>query len=571
MKAFLISIFLFLTIQTQIFAQSFSRAMEHYRAEEYQEAADLFLDSDDERSQLFAGKSFLALADYSTAIRHLQTALTSDRENVRQEAKYSLALAHFGLQNYDVSLQHLYDLANSLNQTGLRSDAQRFYNQIMNYLSVNGRYETLYRLNSSAIQYDLVNSSKPYLDANTYKIMVDELVRLTGDAFSQRQIEQELLGNLSSQTGRNQYPPAPEGIVYNIGVILPTFDENDPDFTIPRNLYYGMVLAADEFNGRNSNQKVNLIFRNSDENADTTAAVFSELAWTKKVDAVIGPLFSEPATRMAQLSEEFRIPMLAPLANSDSLNLDYNFTFQMNPTFEVHGKKMAQYAVQELNLNSFTIITEEGSLGRASALAFRHEAERLGANISYYIEEDFAATGYDFSQLTEIFTSDPVLIDSLNIKPSDAVYAPFTGEASTTMMNLLMNNLEAMNSDVVVLGSEEWEYATLTDYQRRFFDIYYSQSYVENPDAEDIEYFTEDYETRFGSEPDQFSRIGYDTANFLLQSLETAGNPDYLSYAMRNSSLHNGLAFHVYFNGHRINQNVFIRSLSIPDSESENF
>lgn len=571
MKAFLISVFLFLTIQTQIFAQSFSRAMEHYRAEEYQEAAELFLSSDDERSNLFAGKSSLALADYSTAIRHLQTALESNRENVSQEAKYSLALAHFGLQNYDVSLQHLYDLANSLSQTGLRSDAQRFYNQVLNYLSINDRYETLYRLNSPAIQYDLVNSSKPFLNKNTYKIMVDELVRLTGDAFSQRQIEQELLANLNSRTGRDPYPPAPEGIVYNVGVILPTFDENDPDFTIPRNLYYGMVLAADDFNGRNSNQKVNLIFRNSDENADTTAAVFSELAWTKKVDAVIGPLFSEPASRMAQLSEEFRIPMLAPLANSDSLNLDYNYTFQMNPTFEVHGKKMAQYAVQELNLNSFTIITEEGSLGRASALAFRHEAERLGARISYYIEKDFAETGYDFSQITEIFSPDAALIDSLNIEPSDAVYAPFTGEASTTMMNLLMNNLEAMNSNIVVLGSEEWEYATLTDYQRRFFDIYYSQSYVEDPDPADIEYFTEDYETRFGSAPDQFSRIGYDTANFLLQNLEKAGNPDYLSHAMRNSSLHNGLAFHIYFNGHRINQNVFIRSLSIPDSESDSF
>ncbi len=563
MKAFLISIFLLLTVQSQIFAQSFSQAMEHYRAEEYQEAAELFLNSDDERSQLFAGKSFLALADYSKAIRHLQSALESNRENVRQEAKYSLAMAHFGLQNYDVSLQHLYDLANGFNQTGLRSDAQRFYNQILNYLSINDRYETLYRLTSTSVQYDLVNSSKPFLDEDAYRILVDELVRLTGDTFSQRQIEQ-LLTNLRSQTRRDQYPSAPEGIVYNIGVILPTFDENDPDFTIPRNLYYGMVLAADDFNGRNSNQKVNLIFRNSNENVDSTAAAFSELAWTKKVDAVIGPLFSEPATRMAQLSEEFRIPMLAPLANSDSLNLDYNYTFQMNPTFEVHGKKMAQYAVQELNLNSFAIITEEGSLGRTSALAFRHEAERLGANVSYYIEEDFAATGYDFNQLTEIFSSDAALIDSLGIEPSDAIYAPFTGEASTTMMNLLMNNLEAMNSDITILGSEEWEYATLTDYQRRYFDIYYSQSYVENPDTDAIDYFIEDYETRFGSQPDQFSRIGYDTANFLLQSLETAGNPDYLSQAMRSRSMYDGLAFHVYFNGGRINQNVFIRSLSLP-------
>lgn len=562
MKAFLVSLFLFSFIQTTAVGQSFSRAMDLYNDEQYQEAAELFLNSEDDRSQLFAGKSFLALTDYSQALQHLQIASQSTRENISQEALYSLAMTHFGLQNYDLSLRHLYELANSDNQTGLRSDAQRFYNQILNYLSINDRYETLYRLNLPAIQYDLVNSSKPFLQANTYKIMVNELLRLTGDTFSRQQVEGELLSNLNSQTGLDQYPPAPEGMVFNIGVILPTFDENDQNFTIPRNLYFGMVLAADDFNRRNSNQKVNLIFRNSDENIDTTATVFSDLAWTKKADAVIGPLFSEPAVRMAQLAEEFRIPMLAPLANSDSLNMDYNYTFQMNPTFEVHGKNMARFAVEELNLNSIAIMTEKGSLGRGSALAFRHEAERLGANITYYIEEDFSATGYDFSQVTEVFTPDTTVQDSLNIQPSQAIYAPFTSDASSTMIGLLMNNLESMNSDMVIMGSEQWERVRLTNYQERFFDIYYTQAFTETLDISALNNFTDDYETRFGTEPDRFSRIGYDTANFLFRSLETAGNPDYLSQAMRNQSLSRGLSLHVNFDGKQINQHVFIRSLS---------
>lgn len=562
MKAFLISLFLFAIIPSYSLAQSFSEAMERYREEQYEEAAELFLQSEDERSQLFAGKSFLALSDYSAAIPHLQSASQSNRQNVSQEAVYSLALAHFGLKNYDVSLQYLYDLAGSNNETGLRSDARRFYNQILNYLSIADRYETLYRLTSPAIQYDLVNSSKPFFDADTYRTIVQEFVQLTGDAFSTRQIQQELLSNLNSETSLDEYPTPPEGLVYNVGVILPTFSENDPDFTIPRNLYYGMVLAAADFNERNSNQKVNLIFKNSGENADTTANVFSELAWTKKVDAVIGPLFSEPASRMAKLSEEYRTIMLAPLANSDSLNLDYNYTFQMNPTLEIHGKKMAQFAVQELNLRSIAIITEEESLGHTSALAFRYEAERLGANISYYLEQDFVSTGYDFSEVTDIFTADPALIDSLNITPSDAVYAPFTGEASHTMMNLLMNNLEAMGNDIVILGSAEWKQASITNYQQQFFDIYYSQPYVETPDTSSLAYFNEDYETLFGIEPDRFSRIGYDTATFLLKNLITAGNPDYLGKAIRNSPIHNGLAFKVFFDGKRINQHIFIRPLT---------
>lgn len=562
MKAFLILLLFFTFLQTQSFGQSFSRAMEMYQAEDYQKAAELFLSSDDDRSQLFAGKSFLALADYSTAINHLQIASRSTQENIRQEALYSLSIAHFSLENYDVSLRNLFELANSENTAGLRTDAQQFYNQILNYLSIQDRYDTLYKLQSPAIQYDLVSSSRPFLDEDTFRIMVNELVRITGDAFGRRDIERDLLSSRASRSNRNQYAVAPDGMVYNIGVILPTFNENNPDFVIPRNLYYGMVLAADDFNERNSNQKVNLIFKNSAENTDSTAMVFSELAWTKKADAVIGPLFSEPAMRMAQLSEEYQIPMLAPLANSDSLNLDYNYTFQMNPTFEVHGKKMAQFAVQELGIETFSIITEPSSLGRNSALAFRKEAERLGANMAYFIEEDFASSGYDFNEATNVFTSDPVLIDSLNIKQSDVIYAPFTSEASSTMMNLLMNNLEALDSDVIILGSEEWEYANLSNYQKQLFDVYYSQSSVENPNASSINLFRENYKTRFGREPDRFSRIGYDTADFLFRSLETAGNPDYLGRAMRNQSIYDGLAYRVFFDGQRINQHVFIRSLS---------
>lgn len=562
MKTFFTSLLLFTLFHTSLFAQSFSEAMELYRSENYQEAADLFVTSDDDRSQLFAGKSFLALTDYSSAINYLQIASQSSQQNIQQEALYTLAMAHFGLENYDVSLQNLYQLANSENETGLQSDAQEFYNQILNYLSVQDRYETLYKLQSAAIQYDLVSSSRPFFNEDTYRIMVEELVRLTGQAFSGQEIERDLLSGLNSRSRAQTYPTPPDGMVYNIGVILPTFDQSDSDFVIPRNLYYGMVLAADDFNERNRNQKVNLIFKNSAENVDTTAAVFSELAWTKKVDAVIGPLFSEPASRMAQLSEQYHIPMLAPLANSDSLNMDYNYTFQLNPTFEVHGEMMAQFAVQELGIESFSIITEPNSLGRNSALAFRQEAERLGANIAYFIEEDFEATGYDFSETTNVFTSDPALIDSLNITPSDAIYAPFTGEASNTMINLLMNNLEAMNSSVAVLGSEQWEFASLTQYQKQAFDVYYSQSFVEEPDTSSANFFIEDFETRFGTEPDRFSRIGYDAADYLFRSLETAGNPDYLGEAMRKQSIYDGLAFRVLFDGKRINQHVFIRNLS---------
>lgn len=555
-------LFLIPLIAVSVNAQSFDQGVELYSSGQYQEAAELFSQLDDHRSLLFAGKSYLAISELTIASRYLYSALQSDVDNIRDEATYSLALTHFELKNYAQSLEYLYQLMEGQNRSGLRNDARRFYNQILDFVSVNQRFQLLHNLKTPSIKFDLVNRSQSYVDQNNIQLMIDELLKLTPNASERERIRQHFASETRLQRVIQAFPTAPIGTVYNVGVILPEFDESDPDFTIPRNLYFGMVLAANDFNSRNLDQKVRLIFRNSHEHPDSTANAFTELVWRHKIDAVIGPLFSEPATRLAQIAEEFEIPMVAPLANSDNLNRDFKYTYQINPTFSMHGKKMARFAVQELGLDTLAIITEPESLGRASALAFRHEAERLGAHISYYIEEDFAATGYDFSEVMKVFNPNEVLRDSLNFLASDAIYAPFTGQASTTMMNLMLNDLEGMRSELVILGSEEWEFAQLTPFQNRFFEIYYTRAYGEPLDQSAVDFFQIDYEARYGSSPDRFSHLGYDTATFLFQSLERAGNPVYLERALRDAPEHRGLTLNIHFDGYRINQQLLIRPLS---------
>jgi ABC-type branched-subunit amino acid transport system substrate-binding protein len=562
MKHFYITLFLISFTAVQLFAQSFDEAIDLYISEQFADAAEIFSELEDDQSALFAGKSYFALADFSTANEYFYQAAESPQSGVRYEALYSLSLSYFSLKNFGKSLGHLYTVIES-NHPGLRSDSRQKYTQILHYLSARQRFELLHQLESSSIRYDLVKTSRSYLEEEEYRTLVNEFLELTPQTSERNRLREELL----SDTGilfpiPFQYPAAPPGIVYNIGVILPTFDENDPDYIIPRNLYFGMLLAADDFNSRNPDKKVNLIFRNSAEHPDTTEAALNELVQSKQIDAVIGPLFSEPAKRMAVLSDEYQIPMIAPLANSAELNRNFDYTYQLNPAFITHGKNMARFAVEELQLTRLAVIIDQGSPNRPLALEFEREARRLGAQITHFIEENFAAVGYDFSQAAEVFNqpASPEGLESL--LPAQGVYAPFTGQAGTTMMNLFLNALESMRSDLVVMGTEEWEQITLTSFQQQFFEIYYSQSFFENPDAVDAEYFEQEYETRFGSSPDRFSRVGFDTAAFLFKNLETAGNPEYLPRALRTSPLYEGLAYHIYLDGERINQHLFMQPLS---------
>lgn len=563
LKITLALFFVCFIFSTTLFAQSFEEGLELYEQEEYDDALQIFTSVDDERANLFAGKSYYALYNFPLATHYLRLAEQSTRETIRDEATYTLALAHFGLRNYDKTAVLLHSLAEGNNRTGLRQTASRFYSQFLGFLTNRERFNLLTKIESPAIRFDIVKNSRPFLMQPEFNLLAEELLEMTAESVWRTRIEQELInGDRRLRNVPGTFASAPDGMVYNVGVVLPLFDENDPDFSIPRNLYFGMVMAAEEFNSRNISQKVNLIFKNSAENPDSTSLAMAELLYSNRVDAVLGPIFSETAEAAAKYAAEYQVPMIVPLANSNELNRNFDYTFQMNPTLDTHGIQMARFAVNSLRLDTLAVITDSKSEGRISALAFRHEAEKLGAHISYFIEEDFASTGYEFGDVTEVFTPETALIDSMNYMPSEGIFAPFTGQAAGTMTNLLLNSLEAMRSDVIILGTQEWESISLNDFQNRFFEIYHTDTKSGDEESANRDFFIEDYQSRYGLEPDSFAMLGFDIATFLFQRLETAGNPAYLKRSLSEAGEFRGLSLRINMNGEQSNQHIFIRPMT---------
>jgi len=565
MKRF-ITLTLFVCIYSvSAYSQTFEEGLTLYEQQQYEEALKIFNSINDERSLLFAGKSHFNLQNYLKANDYLERAIkASDEISYRQEAEFTLGLSNFRMKNYPKSIDLLHGLVISEERGRAKVDAQRFYRQMLRFFTLDQRFQIIQSTDYLFVAKDVVTSSYSIVDHLDYSALVSVLL--------ERVTEEDQRATLASELDRPVRPgsngkeestlTAPDGMVYNVGVILPGDEEPGTDMIVPRNLYYGITLAAEEFNSQNTDKKISLNFRNSHRNPDSTTTSFHDVAWRGISDAVIGPLYSETAIRMAGLAEKYRVPMIAPLANSDEINLDYNYTFQMNPTFEVHGKRMAQHAVRQLGLDTLAVITPNDALGTASARSFRREAERLGAFVSYYIEEDFSSFGYDLTDFTKVFTNNSVEADSLNYIPTEAIYAPFTGQAANTLMSLLMTDLEVLNNDMIILGSEEWQSANLSGWQERNFEIYYSQSFSEAGDTSATRLFEEDFQTRFGLDADQFSKLGYDIGNFLFESLSIAANPAQLTHSIRSRDPYNGLAIIIDMEGQRINQHVYIRPLT---------
>ncbi len=566
----LILVFIFL-LSTHVKAQNFEDGLSLYEEGQYAKAAAIFNRLDSPEARLFSGKSYFSMGQYVKAKEFLDRVPDYGSGDIYLEALYTSSLSDFQLQNFDKALTKLLRFNEETVKTQLVTEALQLYDDILNFLTLNQRREAYQSVSSAQIKYDLIKTALGKVNYSTARLLITEY-KETGlsDTLSSDIKELEAMVsdslNYAMQIAFGRQLEAPEGITYNIGAALPEYRTGDREFEISQGLYFGYLFAAEEFNQQHNDKKAFIRYKNTGADTDSSEYVMTDFAWNYNVDAVLGPLFSEPAGEMSRLAEMYQIPMLAPLANSDTLNVDNPYLFQANPTFGSHGKKMARFAVNRLNMDTLAVLAERNSLGEASAFAFREEAEKNGAKVVYFFVEDLESEGYEIANYTKYLTADSLKIDSLgNYHNIDGVYAPFTGQAAPTLIDLLLIDLEATNSPVTVLGSQEWGATAIPEDRLGDRKIYFSESYYINSESDQVEQFRENFSDRFGIEANRFAMIGYDAASYLLQTLDRVKNPALLKNALSKQPLYEGLISNIRFDGTHVNQEVKIFSLSAED------
>ncbi|MEQ9092139.1 MAG: ABC transporter substrate-binding protein [Balneola sp.] len=558
------SFILILLFSTSTYAQSVESGKNLYQNEDYERALRIFTQIDSPEANLFSGKSYFSLGEFSKSKAYLNKVIDSDESTniFRQEAKYTKALVLFQIDDFAASLELLHELKSNSRSNPYYTRAITFYDQILSYLSID-QIKTVFRQSSNVeILADVISGALGRVDFSKAKTMVNSLKSslIDSSAVDLFQIEAALRDSLTyaSRYPFQKYSFAPTGMSYQIGVALPSFDINSDNYEIPQHLYFGIQTAVEEFNANHPDKKVFINFSRTNVDSIQPEDILNHLVWNKDVDVVIGPLFSDVAKSFSDLAEVYEVPVITPLANSDSLSIANNYMFQTNPTFGVQGKKMAHYAVNSLGLDTVAVLAEMDALGEASALAFRHEAERLGAFVQHFFLKDLESDGYDISEYTAYLSKTDTLVPSPGLK---AIYAPFTGAAAPTLIRNLLTDLEASRSDYILLGSEEWADTDLENIRLPETSIHYTQSFEIRYGETDVEEFASNFRLRFQTEPNQFAFIGYDVTKFILSTLNRVGNPDLLKQGLHELKNYRGLSGYFGFDSEHINQKVLIKSL----------
>ncbi len=538
-------------------AQNFVDGLEFYKEEDFESALEIFNSTNDPLALLYSGKSYYALGNLNKAEDKLNECIIYSKDkNMEFEAKYTLSVVSFHKKKFTNALQNLYDIISDADSTLITINAEIFYKDILNYLSENQVYDALKSINNIDIKTDLVATTIGRFD---YDTVIDLLAKLKRETNLSRDNYMVLEQRVGSKTDYERHYPvlnkskAPNGTVYRLGVSLPYFDFDSNEYEISQHLYFGIYMAVEHFNSLNNGKKIFIDFQTSEDEARSAQNVF-KIMDENNTDVIIGPLFSQASSIYAKLSDDFKIPTIAPLANSENLTQNTKHLFQVNTPLKIQGKKLAQYAIEmSENPDTLIVLTESNTSGEVAALAFMEEYENLGGIIKHTLIRDFSKQSY------VLFINDPQIQEDLK-ENSYNIFASFTGAASSSLTKALLTELEASKHNFSLFGTEEWSAVNLLEYQLRGTQLYYTQSITHLAKNSANAEFARDFKQRFEISPNEFAYVGYDVARLVISILEEVENPDYLTESLRELDLFEGLNANIGFNGAQSNQKIRIFS-----------
>lgn len=622
----LILLFVFLTTaQVAVFAQEtspvsysneeraiFLEAIENYRAFNYEAAEELFAQLEDmPEARLYRGNSLFALGRYADSINELRFARSLPFTDISQEATYSLALVHLVQRNYGRGLSLLDELKETYDPS-LKQRAATMLSAWSRFLSYDQRISALEETDSPSLQHELIRTGVQLHGSDEGRQLINrgQRISLDRDFIDEMRELHRALANERSRAeaeedddyeivaNKLKLYTVPEEFSYRIGVVLPQQHREADGFDVSRSLFYGLLLAVEDHNQNPDTNNIEIILldlsveNKYDENGDfRTDNILKDFDLREKVEELItknrpdilfGPLFSEDARNVAEVARAYEIPIIAPLANTENFTRNNAFFFHANPTFAERGRRMAEIAVQYLGHRQISIMVDQTTVGVEEARAFRSRAIELGAEIPYYISEDFQALRFDLSDFSKYFTSNPNLLEKeedelehflLSWVESDALYMPLAGRTAPTVIDLMMTQLLALRSNVQVLGSQEFGLTNINREAARRFNIVYSEVFYRDNESESVNNFRDDYRSAFGQEPDLFSYIGYDNGSFIASVLTLAGNPVQTTEAIRAHGPFQGIGQSFNFTEGQINSAILpihfsddrFRLLELPD------
>lgn len=276
----------------------------------------------------------------------------------------------------------------------------------------------------------------------------------------------------------------------------------------------GVKLAVQEINkaGGVDGKKIELVTKdNKSENAEASTAA-TNLTIQSQVNAMIGPATSGAVAAASLNAQKTGVPLLTPSGTQDDLTLDtvdgvkkYVFRTTFQDSFQ--GQVLAQYAYSNLNAKK-VVLYYDNSSDYAKGIAEEFKKKYQGDIVT---TATFASGDKDFqSALTKIKNLD-----------YNAIVMP----GYYTETGIITKQARDMGISVPILGPDGFNDDSFADLagKANANSVYYVSGYSTKAalsgKAND---FIKAYKAKYGSEPNMFAALSYDSVYMIAKAAEGA-------------------------------------------------
>ena len=323
-----------------------------------------------------------------------------------------------------------------------------------------------------------------------------------------------------------------------IGILAPVSGD---EAEVGKRVVQGAKLAIELLNRQNG-MSVKDIVLDTKGNMVETARRTREFLEDHRVPVIVGPVLSHTATVCAAMSVGKPVVMISPSATDDGIaGLGRNI-FQMNVTMGVLGRKVARYAMDNLNIREFAIMAPQTSYGRLMVESFKDES---GKNMEVVAEEYFeegvpmiSAPVHETALKASLPSPEKVALDrgqdfKGRVSRSDSLkYIDSTLSVGGLFIPADVEDVVMLAPQAIfhrirtqMLGSNGWHnQKTIQDGRQYVRNTIISTSFDINQSSSEWQEFRNAYKARFNSEPDRVAALGYDAASLAMKALKEVGD-----------------------------------------------
>ncbi|WP_165211693.1 ABC transporter substrate-binding protein [Streptococcus tangpeifui] len=281
----------------------------------------------------------------------------------------------------------------------------------------------------------------------------------------------------------------------------------------------GIKLAVKEINkaGGVNGKKLELVTKdNKSDNAEASTSA-TNLAVQSQVNAIVGPATSGAVSAASLNAQKTGVPLLSPSGTQDDLTIDNlngktqtkQFVFRTTFRDSFQGQVLAQYASENLQAKKVVLFYDNSS-DYAKGIADEFKKTYKGEIVS---TKTFAAKDTDFqSALTSIRDLD-----------YDAIVMP----GYYTETGLITKQARDMGISAPILGPDGFSDKTFVSLagKKNTTNVYYVSGYSTkialSGKAND---FISNFKETYGSEPNMFSALAYDSVYMIAAAAKGADN-----------------------------------------------